>query len=545
MPLIATDRIGQTPAPKRRQHGLTLVELTVTLLILTVLATIAIRSTNDLAFQARYEQTKERLETIRHAILGNPRLIINGQQAISGFVADMGRLPNCLRELMENYNCDTGLANPTWANAGDPSNLSVGWHGPYLNVSGNPGDKDAFTDGWGREAKGYCATSIDTDPNECDVLDWVDAADDHNYGWYFNQLSEDNLTILSYGKDQAIGGGVDYYDADYPANQPLIRSTDWLVDISSGISVNISKLSSTDRLCGFDSSASYSSESACKNAGGNWSGSCVLDESSCKNVGGRWNSCFFSPQACSVAGGTHRTLCKFSEKSCEAAGGADSWDTVSTNATYRTCLIHSDSDKCDNAGGSWNSTSSSCDFNNSTCLLAGGAWIDDCQFTSATCPTANPGVTWESVEKPESCNFTLSACNSLNGYSVGDSYCYMSHAEYVGVKYVSASCDGSTGKWTGKICAIVFYRDPSTSSVIYAASNPISITGNIGFQTLLFSQFSSGGSPVPKIPTGQNAIGIYEYDGDCNPDNPFYPADRQNPIVVDFRPNTTLPVINW
>ena len=40
---------------------------------------------------------------------------------------------------------------------------------------------------------------------------------------------------------------------------------------------------------------------------------------------------------------------------------------------------------------------------------------------------------------------------------------------------------------------------------------------------------------------------------DCDPydpanptiTNPFYPADRQNPIQVDFHPHGTLPVINW
>ncbi|MBE0434361.1 MAG: type II secretion system protein [Methylomicrobium sp.] len=234
------------PAPKRRQHGLTLVELTVTLLILTVLATIAIRSTNDLGFQVRYEQTKERLEMIRHAILGNPRLIINGQQAISGFVADMGRLPTCLRELVDNYNCDTGLANPIWANAGEPSNLSVGWRGPYLNISGNPDKDDAFTDGWGN------------------------TSDDGNYGWQY-VLNEPNLSITSLGKNQKPGGD-DYYDADYPnpASQPIVRGNDWLVNISGGISVSF-KPSEEESICMkvfFRTGAEIDSESVSINENG-------------------------------------------------------------------------------------------------------------------------------------------------------------------------------------------------------------------------------------------------------------------------------------
>lgn len=53
---------------------------------------------------------------IREAILGDPRKTVNGQAVMSGFVADMGRLPTCLRELLEPFNCNTGSAyNQPWA----------------------------------------------------------------------------------------------------------------------------------------------------------------------------------------------------------------------------------------------------------------------------------------------------------------------------------------------------------------------------------------------------------------------------------------------
>ena len=79
------------------ERGFSLVELTVVLLLITLLASVAVRETAELGFQTRYEQTRERLDMIRQAILGNPRQIINGQQAVSGFVADMGRLPISVR----------------------------------------------------------------------------------------------------------------------------------------------------------------------------------------------------------------------------------------------------------------------------------------------------------------------------------------------------------------------------------------------------------------------------------------------------------------
>ena len=88
-------------SPSGHQHqGFSLIELVVVLLIITVLSTIAIRSTVDIGYSARYEQTKERLNSIRQSIVGNPKRSINGQPDISGFVADMGRLPINVRELI-------------------------------------------------------------------------------------------------------------------------------------------------------------------------------------------------------------------------------------------------------------------------------------------------------------------------------------------------------------------------------------------------------------------------------------------------------------
>ncbi len=181
----------------------------------------------------------------------------------------------------------------------------------------------------------------------------------------------------------------------------------------------------------------------------------------------------------------------------------------------------------------------------------------DCEFTKDTCPddpiTGTPGVTWEETIKPDSCNFTQTACTTLNGISVEDDYCYLSHREYFGDKYTPSSCDAAGGSWTKRICLNVFYRSSDTP-IAKAPSKPVSIEENGGYQTLQFSIPDSNDidkdgitdEPMPYLPMGPNAIGIYEYDGDCDPENnPLYPADRQNPIQVDFHPRTSLPVINW
>ncbi|QPK61490.1 prepilin-type N-terminal cleavage/methylation domain-containing protein [Methylomonas sp. LL1] len=254
-------------------QGFSLVELTVVLLLITLIASVAVRETSELGFQVRYEQTKERLEMIKQAILGNPRQIVNGQQAISGFVADMGRLPNSLRELLQRSgDCSDdagdvsqaaclGLPTPgswtasAWNNdpvsqLDDDTGMHYGWNGPYLSVANNPADDDAFSDGWGS------------------------ASNDGNYGWRFESgLNQDKLgnanpaddqsdpdgfvrlVVQSLGRDQIANAlpTNDYID-DYPPNRfaddntppdyfptPLIDKSDWLVDIRSGISVIFKK----------------------------------------------------------------------------------------------------------------------------------------------------------------------------------------------------------------------------------------------------------------------------------------------------------------
>ena len=91
----------------KKQTGFTLVELLVVMLILVALTSVTLESTKDFAFQGRYEVTKDRYDKIKRAIIGRPDVLINGQPDISGFVADMGRLPDNIRELFQSGYCVT------------------------------------------------------------------------------------------------------------------------------------------------------------------------------------------------------------------------------------------------------------------------------------------------------------------------------------------------------------------------------------------------------------------------------------------------------
>jgi type II secretory pathway pseudopilin PulG len=131
---------------------LTLVELLVVLVILAIITTIAVQSTSYLVDQARYETTQRTMQNAQDAIVGpvnqrNP----DGTILVSGFVADTGRLPLTIDELLVNKNSlipfSLYASVPAVSGGTVPAVQSpMGWNGPYVN-SGN--GQVALNDGWG------------------------------------------------------------------------------------------------------------------------------------------------------------------------------------------------------------------------------------------------------------------------------------------------------------------------------------------------------------------------------------------------------------
>ncbi len=363
-----------------RQTGFTLVEMTVVLLLITLMASVAVRETAELGFQTRYEQTKERLDIIRQAILGNPKQIINSQQAVSGFVADMGRLPGSVRDLLQPSACvtvtnvlpDSPLqcvdAGETWtwfnslctdgvsltkadcSSAGgvwlgwqldSASGLGFGWRGPYLNVSGNPNSTDTLTDGWGRTGVDNTAT-----PSIDEAIS--------NYGWELsNTPSNNDLKILSYGKDQLPGGncsGSDFNDDCFSQ----ILAMDYQTDIFPGITVQLKgRAFSMDSHC---SNASFTIRTDCESDGGIWYGGCsegiagspsYANKTTCEAAGKTWKSCSLTSHTTQTDCETNQGIwygegfgctndaSKLDETSC----GSSNWNSCSdkTKTTRTTC----------------------------------------------------------------------------------------------------------------------------------------------------------------------------------------------------------------
>lgn len=114
-----------------KAKGFTLIELIIILVLLGLLAAVAVPRFLDLGGQAKTNVTKERLEHIKRAILGDPSAVSGGTFSAPGYWGDMGRLPSTLNEL------STQGGQPAWNKY-----TRKGWNGPYIESS-------QFNDPWG------------------------------------------------------------------------------------------------------------------------------------------------------------------------------------------------------------------------------------------------------------------------------------------------------------------------------------------------------------------------------------------------------------
>lgn len=203
------------------RNAFTLVELLLVVFLITLVALSATTAVSNSEQQIRHEDTLNRLAAIRTAILGDTRLRDgNGQPLASGFVADVGRLPKNLLELLERPDEIPAFTfDPTYQ-------LHAGWRGPYLeaapSLSGNP----RYPDGWGNPP-------LEGDP-------------EHFFGWKFNDVVETNFDLQSRGEFGRDDGTE--YEIDLPTT-PLINADDHLADLRSrGFSVRIMNDGSEEEL---------------------------------------------------------------------------------------------------------------------------------------------------------------------------------------------------------------------------------------------------------------------------------------------------------
>lgn len=133
-----------------KSRGLTLLELVVVLGILAALSTVAVRSLEPMADQARYQQSQNLLNELRMAVVGESYLTAS-DSSTTGFVSDTGTLPGNVQHLLQR---PVSLIDRT-LHAFDSDRdtivdvqLTSGWNGPYLQLGAGQSD---VVDGWGTE----------------------------------------------------------------------------------------------------------------------------------------------------------------------------------------------------------------------------------------------------------------------------------------------------------------------------------------------------------------------------------------------------------
>jgi prepilin-type N-terminal cleavage/methylation domain-containing protein len=115
-----------------RARGVTLLELLVVLMILSIVLTAAVKTWDVTLERGRAETTARKLEQLVKVIVGDPDYIVAGQRADFGFVGDEGMVPDSLAQLI----------SPPFPN----DNV---WRGPYLRSTFNQSAIGYRTDGWG------------------------------------------------------------------------------------------------------------------------------------------------------------------------------------------------------------------------------------------------------------------------------------------------------------------------------------------------------------------------------------------------------------
>jgi general secretion pathway protein G len=134
-----------TSPSRRNQEGFTLIEILMVILLVAIVSVVATDVISDTANEARFEQTVQKLNQIRDAMIGNPNLRENGARTSFGYLGDVGGIPTLAQGIA------ALTTNPGVPVAGYAINstvrIGIGWNGPYL--SGGTTGTDYTTDAWG------------------------------------------------------------------------------------------------------------------------------------------------------------------------------------------------------------------------------------------------------------------------------------------------------------------------------------------------------------------------------------------------------------
>jgi prepilin-type N-terminal cleavage/methylation domain-containing protein len=113
-----------------RQHGFSLIELLVIVVVIGIMAAIAMQSMSSAVEDSRRMQTERQMEKLSDAIVGNSEVMQDGIRSDFGYVGDVGAFPSNLGALYTN----PGIAT---------------WSGPYVQIDHTEDTVSFKSDAWG------------------------------------------------------------------------------------------------------------------------------------------------------------------------------------------------------------------------------------------------------------------------------------------------------------------------------------------------------------------------------------------------------------
>lgn len=120
---------------KLGQQGFSLIELIIVIVVLGILAAFAAPRFSDLGDSSKETATRDELNTLKRAIIGNPAAMAGGEYIDRGFEGDVGFAPSRLEDLGRKPDSVPAYEKLT----------RLGWNGPYIDTSSG----EYLTDSWG------------------------------------------------------------------------------------------------------------------------------------------------------------------------------------------------------------------------------------------------------------------------------------------------------------------------------------------------------------------------------------------------------------